>query len=260
MLVALLGFCGGAASASDPIEGVWSFGGGAVAVQRTGDGSFQGTVVAATTFVVCPHPVGQLMWTGIRAQPDGSYWGRHQWFHGAACELDPNPGLTAWRILTTASGARVLAVCFSDPGDPSQPKIAPDGKVTDSTYGCVESDPLAPLPGSSPANELDFDKLVRLPRTTPRSSCRRSLTLRPRNLDYDPLKEIVVMFDGKKVADITGTKRLSKKIVFNHLPEGTFKIRVVAITVLKQRFTRTRVYRGCSAKVKAPGPRRLGHG
>lgn len=38
-----------------------------------------------------------------QAQPDGSYHGDHQWFYGT-CQLDPTPGLTAWRVLTTASG------------------------------------------------------------------------------------------------------------------------------------------------------------
>lgn len=244
------------AAAEQPIEGVWSFGGGAVAVKQGDDGVLRGTVVQQTTFAVCPHPVGQVMWTDMNERPNGSYWGRHQWYRGADCELDPRPGLAAWRVVQTAKGTKALIVCLSEPGERKQPKIAADGSVAEATYGCLESDPLAPVEG--PGNKVGFDDLVTLPAPSPAGSCRRSLTILPRKLKYDPLARLVVKFDGVKVADVKGSKRLRKRVVLNALPEGRFKVQVIAITVLGERRTHSRVYRGCRQKVKAPGPRGRG--
>src|SRR4051794_23193938 len=69
-----------AAQADSPIEGVWSFNGGKVAVEANSDGSFRGVVVAPTKFSQCLHPVGEEVWSQIRPQPDGSFWGLHQWY------------------------------------------------------------------------------------------------------------------------------------------------------------------------------------
>jgi len=83
----------GAASAraDSPVEGVWSFNGGKVAVQAEA-GVLTGIVVAPTKFSQCTHPVGERMWTGMRRRPDGSYWGFHQWFF-ATEECIANPTL-----------------------------------------------------------------------------------------------------------------------------------------------------------------------
>lgn len=254
-ILALSGlFAGGAAAA--PIEGIWSFGGGAVAVKEGDDGILQGTVVQQTTFAVCPHPVGQVMWTEMKERPNGSYWGRHQWYRGADCALDPRPGLAAWRVMETAAGSKMLIVCLSDPGERKQPKIGLDGGVFDATYGCVESDPLAAVPGTE--GKTGFDDLVGLPASKASGSCRRSLTIVPRRLKYDPLKRLIVKVDGVKVADVQGSKRLGKRLVLDDLPAGRFKVRVIAITVLEQRYTRSRAYRGCKGKLKVSGPRRRG--
>jgi hypothetical protein len=258
-LIAAFAFSGlfaSAAAAEQPIEGIWSFGGGAVAVKQSDDGLLQGTVVQQTTFAVCPHPVGQVMWTEMKERPNGSYWGKHQWYRGPDCELDPRPGLAAWRVVQTAKGTKALIVCLSEPGERKQPKIAPDNSVTDATYGCIESDPLASIPGAG--GKVAFDDLVELPPPPRSGSCRRSLTILPRKLKYDPLARLIVRFDGVKVADIKGSKRLRKKLVFNDLPEGRFKVQVIAITVLEERRSRSRVYRGCRQKVKVPGPGRRG--
>jgi len=251
---ALSGLLASTAAAEQPIEGVWSFGGGAVAVEEGADGLLQGTVVQQTTFAVCPHPVGQVMWTAMKERPNGSYWGRHQWYRGADCELDPRPGLAAWRVVQTAKGTKALIVCLSEPGERKQPKIAPDGSVSDATYGCLESDPLAPVPGAE--GKVAFDDLVALPPPPRSDSCRRSLTISPRKLKYDPLARLVVKFNGKKVADVQGSKRLQKRLVLKDLPEGRFKVKVIVTTVLGERRSRTRVYRGCRQKVRVPGPRR----
>ncbi len=56
------------ASAATDIEGVWAFNGGEIGIGTPlTDGTYVGTVVQATTFAECPHPVGQQIWTGIRA-------------------------------------------------------------------------------------------------------------------------------------------------------------------------------------------------
>jgi hypothetical protein len=255
IVLGILAFAASGASASGPaeIEGVWSFNGGAVGVQGLSDGSFQGIVVSPTVFATCEHPVGQVMWTGMRARPNGSYWGLHQWFHGTKCEVNPDLGRTAWRVLPVAGGSRVLIVCFSKPGDESQPTIAPDGTTADATYGCIQSSPLAALPNSKGSSEkVSFESLVVAPSAGP---CRSSLKLKLRNPKYDPLKEVLVRVNGVKVATVRGSVNLHKKVVLGNLPEGKYKVRVVAVTVLGQRFTRSRFYSGCkssSATVAAP--------
>jgi hypothetical protein len=254
-VVALLNLPAGVAHASSGIEGVWSFGGGAVAVEEGESGAFQGTVVQPTTFAVCEHPVGQEMWTGVRERPDGSFWGRHVWYHGSSCAINPDQGLTAFRVLSTAEGGRILLVCFSNPGDTSQPTIAPDGQVAGATYGCVESAPLAGAPGSS-GSKIGFDEILGLPAAQPAPTCRRTLSLIPHNPKYDPLARVTVRIGGKKVADVMGSKALHRPISLTHLPEGRFRFHVLAITVLKQRFSRSGVYRGCKEKVHLHGARR----
>ncbi len=257
--LALSGLFSSTAAATQPIEGIWSFGGGAVAVTGAEAGILQGTVVQPTTLAVCPHPVGQVMWTEMKERPNGSYWGRHQWYRGSNCALDPRPGLAAWRVMQTATGSVVLIACLSDPGERKQPKIAPDGKVADATYGCVESAPLASVPGSEGA--VAFEDLIRLPPAAAGTgSCRRSLTILPRKLEYDPLKRLIVKFDGLKVADVKGVKRLRRRLVFDRLPAGSFEVRVIAITVLAQRRALSRSYRGCSREVRFPGRGRPDHG
>jgi hypothetical protein len=81
VIAAAMLLAGGVApvDAASNIEGVWSFNGGRVAIQAQPDGAFIGTVVAATTFTVCPHPAGEQIWTALRLHADGSYRGLHQW-------------------------------------------------------------------------------------------------------------------------------------------------------------------------------------
>jgi hypothetical protein len=253
-LVFAAGGAGGAVSAGGTeIEGVWSFNGGAVGIQSLSDGSLQGTVVSPTTLATCEHPVGQVMWTAMKARPGGSYWGLHQWFHGTKCAVNPVLGRTAWRPMTSADGSRVLVVCFSKPGDESQPTIAADGTTANASYGCLKSSPLAPLPGSS--KKISFEDLVAISSV---DTCRTSLKLTLRNPKYDPLKEVSIRVNGMKIAAIRGSVNLHRAIVLRDLPEGKYKVRVVAVTVLDRRFSRVRSYRGCkssSVKVGARGPR-----
>lgn len=246
-----------ASNSGNPIEGVWSFSGGAVAIQELGDGSYQGTVVNPTKFAVCTHPAGQVMWTAMKEQADGSFWGLHSWFKGGTkCEENPLRGLTAWRVLVGADGTRHLVVCFSRPGDLSQPQIDVAGKCSGATFGpAIESSPLAPLPGSDP-NEIpvSFERVVSLPDN---ASClkRKFLKIRIKHPKYDPIKEVLIKVNGKKVKTVVGTEKLKKPIVLKSLPAGPFRIRVVAITVLDERLTGHKKYTGCgggSGKISLP--------
>ena len=262
VLLAVLMFSGSAAAATNEIEGVWSFGGGSVVIQQLPNGEFHGTVVTPTTFAACPHPEGEEVWTEMKLQADGSFEGLHQWYRGAGatCEKAAK-GLTAWRVLTSSSGAHVLKVCFSNPGDTSQPTIAPEGNEAGETYGCEESSPLASLsevevPGSnggSPGTAgVTFSKTVVLPNATACVS-QTSLKIALKDPKYDPLTEVVVKLNGKQVADVKGVKRLKKGITLTKLPTGTYKISVTATTVLKQHLSGSQTYKSCtkdSGKIK----------
>jgi hypothetical protein len=259
---ALFGFTGTVAAATTPnsIEGVWSFSGGAVAIQPLSDGTFQGTVVSPTTFASCPHPEGQVMWTNMKPQTDGSFWGLHQWYRGPSCEEVPTLGHTAWRVLTGSSNARILRVCFDNPGGEVQPTIAPDGSFANVSYGCTDSNPLAALPqtegpgnsGSSSTGVITFRQTVVLP--TPKACISQtSLKISLKDPKYDPLTEVVVKIKGKKVADVKGVKRLKKGITLKKLPSGSYKISVTATTALKQHLTGSQSYKSCtkgSGKIK----------
>jgi len=246
-----------ALAATADIEGVWSFKGGAIAIQSLSDGTFQGTVVTPTTFVECPHPAGEVLWTNLRRQSDGSYWGFHQWFKGPKCEVVPELGLTAWRVLVNGAGARFVRVCFSDPGSKSQPTIAPDGSSAGATFagfphGCTDSALISPLPtvssnegsGNGPG-QITFHNTVVLPNAKACVS-QTSLKIKLHHPKYDPLKEVVVRIKGKKVADVKGVKRLKKGVTLKKLPSGTYKISVLAITVLNQRLFGSRTYHSCT--------------
>jgi hypothetical protein len=74
------------AAATSNIEGVWSFNGGKIAIQPEGNGKFEGVVVAPTKFATCIHPEGQKIWKEITLQPNGSYWGLHQWYKATTTE------------------------------------------------------------------------------------------------------------------------------------------------------------------------------
>jgi hypothetical protein len=238
----------GAADAN-PIEGVWAYGGGAVAVQPLPNGDYQGVVVNPTSFLSCEHPAEELMWTDMHQQADGSFWGFHQWFQGGdECELNPRLGLTAWRVEKAPDGSSSLLVCFSIPGRDSQPTIASPGMAENASYGCKKLEPLAPLPVVK-AGDAGFDSVVGVPAS---KACvpRRSLKIVPRGPQYDPLKEVVIRVNGKKVADVTDPDRLKKVIRLKHLPQGSYRVSVLAITVLNQRISGGRNYRAC---VKGPG-------
>jgi len=282
--VATLALFGAGAQAASPaaIQGVWSFKGGAVAIQPQPDGTFQGTIVATTTFVHCPHPVGEVMWAHITPELDGSYHGDHQWFYGN-CVLDPTPGLTAWRVLSTGSGEEFLRVCLSTPSvGATQPLIAPNGTSAHATFGCIDSSLIEPVPtvggapspgtgptggtgssagtgpasrggtgatgapGASAARTLRFVDFATLPGA---QRCVRQGVLRIalQNPQYDPLAAVRVVIDGKRALTVRGSRRLSRGITLRKLPRGHYRVTVELTTVLAQHLSATRRYHGCGA-------------
>jgi hypothetical protein len=274
--VLLAALCLGAsatAAESNTIEGVWSFKGGSIAISPLPDGTFQGVVDTETIFAECPHPAGQVAWTDMKQQPDGSFWGYDAWFvregSGGECKQDPHLGPTAWRVLSEPNGAHSLKVCFSHP-ETSQPKIAPDGTATEATFGCVESALISPLPtisgsgaGSGSTGGISYSNTVTLP---PSSQCtlQKSLTIKLHDPKYDPLVEVLVKINGKKVADVKGVKRIKKGVKLTSLPTtGTYKVSVVATTILKQRLTGSSTYKSCgkgSGKIKLHRQGKKHHG
>jgi hypothetical protein len=270
--VLLAALCFGAsatAAESNTIEGVWSFKGGSIAISPLPDGTFQGIVDTETTFAECPHPAGQVAWTNMRQQSDGSFWGYDAWFVregvDGECKQDPHLGPTAWRVLSESNGSHYLKVCFSHP-ETSQPKIAPDGTATEDTFGCVDSALISPLPtvsGSGSTGGISYSNTVALP---PSIQCtlQKSLTIKLNDPKYDPLVEVLVKIKGKKVADVKGVKRLEKGVKLTKLPTtGTYTVSVVATTILKQRLTGSQTYQSCtkgSGKVKLHRRAKKHHG
>jgi hypothetical protein len=251
LTIVLLALLASTATATEPpeIERVWSFSGGAVAIKSAGDGKFVGIVVSPTKFDECPHHSEEEMWTDITQQPDGSYWGLHQWLLEKTCEPTAK-GPTAWRVLAKPEGTHYLLVCFSEPGS-TQPTIAPDGQGANDSFGCRESEPVAPLPrtagesGPAGGEVISFKKAVELPKT---ALCvrRRKLKIKLHDPTYDPLKEVAVHIKHRRALVIRGVQRLKKGIVLKHLPRGSFTIKITAITVLNQHLNGRARYRSCS--------------
>jgi hypothetical protein len=245
----------GHAAASERIEGIWSFNGGRVAVQAAPGGGFVGTVVEPTKFTDCTHPVGERVWTAIQRQPDGSYRGHHQWyFDTPECLANPTPGLTAWRVLEKPGGSKFLRVCFSEPGSPSQPTIAPDGTAAAATFGCSDSALVAPLPPAP--SQAEAARYLQFPES---GSCfaRRRLKLKLSSPAGDPFAKVEVSLKSGSAkrraklrwsnAGVVATLRL------RGLTAPTFKVTVAAETVLGHRLGAKRTYRRC------PLARRHGH-
>ncbi len=278
-LLALLTLGVRSAAASSSIEEVWSFGGGAVAVQPLSNGTYQGTVVSPTTFATCLHPAGEVLWTDMSQQADGSFWGLHQWFHGSKCEYVTQLGLTAWRVLEAPGGAHFLRVCFSNPGNDLQPTIAVDGSHANTAYGCADSSLITSVPvassgggsdgsaasgpsaGGDPAGPITFANSVVLP---PSVGCTRhkSLAIKLHDPKYDPFKEAVVKIGGKQVANVRGVKRLKSVIVIKNLPSGAYKVSVLVTTVLEQQLSGSSTYHSCtrgSGKIKLKRVKKTHH-
>jgi hypothetical protein len=268
------------AGAASNIEGIWSFNHGQIGIQRQSNGTYTGIVVIETKFAECTHPVGQEIWTGMTEQPDGSYWGLHQWyFGGSGCTENPERGPTAWRVLEATNGSHYLRVCFSHPGD-SQPMIAANGAPLGPpeyaehhvTYGCTESAltaslPVAPgettpgAPGSSTgaagsgtgtagSGVAGAKESLTLP------SAKKCLSVRLFKIHladpkYDPLKTVTVTLKGRKIATSRQGKFIVATINLKSLPKGAFRIKIHATTVLGHHLSSSRTYHTCAKKGKS---------
>ncbi len=252
-IVSTLCLCAAPAWASSPIEGVWEFNGGKVAVHPLANGDFEGVVVDQTKFAGCVHPVGQAMWTEIRQEADGSYWGHHQWYFEPGCALNPTPGQTAWRVIRNEKGENVLKVCFSSPESGAQPTIAANGLVAQATYGCTESAPIAKLP-TRQKESVEASVSVALQGGTKAGGqgnkcvAHRALTIKLREPKFDPLKEAIVWVNGRKVADVRGVAKVRKAILLKKLPRASsYTIKITAVTVLGHKLTGSHKYKRCGS-------------
>jgi hypothetical protein len=258
------------AGAASNIEGIWSFNGGQIGVQGLANGTYSGTVVVATKFAECAHPVGQEIWTGMTAQPDGSYLGLHQWYFGdPVCQENPVRGPTAWRILKEANGSYYLRVCFSNPGT-SQPTIAPGGAPNSPTeyaeyhvtYGCANSSLTAPLPvasgpSSGKGGVAGAQERLRLP-SAKQCLSTRSFKIHLADPQYDPLKKVTVTLRGHKIKSRKiATSRRGNYIVatinLRGMPKGAFTINIHATTVLGHSLSASHTYHTCNKKNKRSG-------
>lgn len=248
--VALAALPASAAAQGADIEGVWSFTGGQVAVQQQSDGSFLGTIVRPTTFSECTHQPGEQMWTQVVRQPDGQYFGKHQWFNTSDCSFLPNRGNTAYRVLAKPDGAKFLRVCFSQPETPEvQPSIAPDGSSTNVNRGCNDSDLVAPLP----SGQAKLTQITTLPRQGRRKCLsRRRFTIRLKEPPGDALSTASVFVNGRRVETRNG-ERITAPINLRGLPRGRYTVRITAKTVLDRTITGTRKYRTCAKKRRSGG-------
>lgn len=120
---------GSASADTQPIEGVWSLEGGQVNVQQTSAGQYTGTVVAATKFAACDHPVGQAIWK--IAGSSLSYKGTHIWYD-ASCNPEPG-GESTWTITQTNPSLYTLTFCTAHPGTGAPDPSAAPGHPVGST-------------------------------------------------------------------------------------------------------------------------------
>ena len=234
-----------ALAAGQQIEGVWSFNGGKVAIERQADGSLTGTVVEPTRFAECSHPIGEPMWTNMQLQSDGSYWGYHAWFfEDSGCVLNPELGKTAWRVLQTSGASYFLRACLSSPGT-TQPTISAGGQAGAVTYGCVDSALVAGPPGA--LSVAGFTRAVSLP-PTHKCLSRRSFQIHLRDPRNDPLKEIDIVLAARRLAVVRHGDVFASTINLRGLPKGAFTVRIHLTTVLGHRLSASRTYHTCAAR------------
>jgi hypothetical protein len=227
------------------IEGVWSYNGGQVVVRSQPGGPFLGTVIRVTQLAECPHPVGEHMWTNVVPQPDGQYFGEHQWFNTSTCQPLPTKGRTAWRVLAKPDGTKLLRACFSKPETPElQPSIAPDGTFTNVNQRCHDSDLIAPLPTGRP----QIGQIVTLP-SQGRRRCmsRRAFRIRLKEPPGDALETASVFVNNRRVETRTGA-RITAPIDLRGLPRGRYTVKITARTILGQSISGTRRYRTCARR------------
>jgi hypothetical protein len=266
----LLGVGVASAGATSSIEGVWSFGGGQIAVQPEGNGKLEGIVVSPTTFATCVHPDGQQIWKELTLQSNGSYLGFHQWYKSSAsgeCVLDPTLGPTAWRVIEESKGSHYLGVCLSNPGT-SPPAIAASGTCTGATYGSVSSALISELPttgtgssngggssggsgGSGGSGTGGPKESLSLPSSKQCLSV-RLFKIHLQDPKYDPFKTVSVTIKGykHKIATARKGKYVVATINLKGLPKGAFTVKIKATTVLGHSLSASRTYHTCKKKSK----------
>jgi hypothetical protein len=255
LTIAILTASASAASAALPIEGVWSFNGGRIAIHSEGSsGSLVGTVIAPTTFAACQHEVGEEIWTEITAQGDGSFWGHHQWFYeDGSCTPNPEQGPTAFRVISSGSG-RYLRVCLSEPGG-VQPTITADGVSSGATFGCVDSELIAVLPTGT---DLKAANLIDLHGN---AACVAAPRMRIRI--HDPRGDSIVKADVtvsggnvvRHVKVIKGADGAVGIVRTGSIPGGSFVVSVTLKTALGHTIKRKRTYRLCGQNQGTRKPR-----
>lgn len=263
-IVAALALSAGAAcaQASSSIEGVWFFGGGEIAVHHEKDGTYVGTVVVPTSFAECVHPELEEIWTEMTPQPDGSFWGKHQWFfEKTECLRNPERGPAAWRVLEGPGGSQYLLVCLSSPGkQATQPTIAPNGSTAGATYGCIKSK-LTSGTGSGTSSTTGagvsafIQKLIH-PGARKCFSARR-FEIHIAEPQYDPFKTIAVTLKGHRLRTVHRGKYILATIDLKGRPPGAFTLEIKATTILGLHLSGTRTYHTCAARRKHYKPPKL---
>jgi hypothetical protein len=249
--------CAASAGASSSIEGVWEFEHGEIAVQpATAGGTFEGVVVQTTTFAECAHAEGEHIWTDMTEQPDGSFWGHHQWLFEKTCLKNEVPGPTAWRVEEEA-GRKYLRVCFSSPGT-SQPTIPASGSETGVTYKCIDSKLTAALPvvngsggtgGSQPPGTPASGVLGERLSLPSSKQCLSGRLFKIHLLEpkYDPFKTVLVTIKGHKIATAHRGNYVVATINLKGFSRGAFTVKIRATTVLGHRLSGSRTYHTCVA-------------
>lgn len=243
--------CAASAGASASIEGVWAFDNGQIAIAPLSNGTFVGTVVDETKFAECSHPVGQPIWTGLTQQPDGSYWGFHQWYFEGTCAENPTLGPTAWRVTQEPDGSESLRVCLSKPGT-SQPTIAPNGTEVNVTYGCVNSALTAALPSKS---GVAGERLS----LASNKQCLSARIFKIHLLEpkYDPFTKVLVTIKGHKIATSRRGSYVVATISLKGFKHGAFTVKIHATTVLGHHLSGSRTYHTCARKAERKKPAKL---
>lgn len=263
---------GAISSSSSGIEQVWSFGGGEIAIQPEGNGKLEGIVEQPTQFATCTHPAGEKIWKEMALQPDGSYWGYHQWFNipsasSTDCTRDPTLGKTAWRILSGTNGSYTLRVCLSRPSKNSQPTIAANGAPFNEseyaaygvTYGCYESTLIGPLPNSGSAGSsvgksgvAGSKEVLTFSPSNKQCLSRRLFKIHLLEPQYDPFKTVSITLKGHKMATVRKGNYVVGTINLKGLHKGAFTIKVKVTTVLGNHLSDSRTYHTCAKKKLKP--------
>jgi hypothetical protein len=256
LTIAFLAAAAGNALASSPLEGVWSFNGGRIAIHSEGSSGLTGTVIAPTTFAACPHQVGEDIWTAITPRGDGSWQGRHQWFYeDGSCTPNPELGATAFRVLDDGRG-KYLRVCLSEPGSEEDPTIAADGRSAGATFGCVDSELIAGLPTAS---ELKASSLI-FQHGNAACLARHNLLVHIRKPAGDTIVKTKVTVSGGGVVRNAKVVRRGKGQVAivrtGAIPSSTFVVSVTLETALGHTVKTKRTYRRCPSA--GPHPKHAG--